>query len=132
MSHPVTNLEDLVHQRTRLGVLVVLHHAAEVDFATLREELSVTDGNLSQHLRVLEEASYIAVRKGYEGRRPRTWLRITKQGARALERELDLLREIVGAEDGRRSTVSAREPKSPGARARAAAARVPSLSPKPA
>jgi DNA-binding MarR family transcriptional regulator len=98
MKHPSAELDDVVHQRTRLGVLAMLKEAHEIDFSTLREHLDVTDGSLSQHIRVLEAAGYVEVRKGYEGRRPRTWLKITKSGSRALSRELRLLRQIVAVE----------------------------------
>lgn len=95
MMHPATGLDDVVHQRTRLGILAILQEAGPTDFGTLRDQLAVTDGNLSQHMRVLEEVSYVTVEKGFAGRRPRTTLRITKPGSVALARELDLLRQIV-------------------------------------
>ena len=95
MIHPATGLDDVVHQRTRLGILAILQEAGATDFGTLRDQLAVTDGNLSQHMRVLEEVSYVSVEKGFAGRRPRTTLRITKSGTQALARELDLLRQIV-------------------------------------
>ena len=97
--HPIHALDDVVHQRARLGVLAMLREADRVEFRYLRESLELTDGNLSRHLRTLEEAGYIEVHKGYEGRRPRTWLKLTRSGARALEAELDALRLLVSRVD---------------------------------
>ena len=97
MTHPAASIDDVVHQRTRLGVLAILRESTRMDFCALRDELGVTDGNLSQHLRVLEDASYVEVEKGYEGRRPRTWARATPAGNEALVKELKLLSRIISA-----------------------------------
>lgn len=95
MNHPTQDLDDTVHQRTRLGVLAVLAEGGRVQFGFLQETLGLTDGNLSRHLSTLEQAGYAVVEKGYEGRRPRTWVHITKTGRQALIRELDLLRALL-------------------------------------
>jgi DNA-binding MarR family transcriptional regulator len=95
MSLPFADLDELVHQRSRLGIMTLLKGPGELEFRVLKEQLALTDGNLSQHLRTLEEAGYVAIRKGYEGRRPRTWARLTKVGERALAQEVALLRRIV-------------------------------------
>lgn len=68
--HPTLALNETVQQRIRLAILAVLSEAPDCTFATLRTELDVTDGNLSRHLRVLEEAGLLEIRKGYAGRRP--------------------------------------------------------------
>lgn len=101
MSHPTTDLDDGVHQRVRLGILVVLAEAQRADFNYLRETLSLTDGNLSRHLQVLEDAGCVKIRKVFEGRRPRTWVTATKRGRDAFAREVDALRELVALHDGR-------------------------------
>ncbi|WP_406197326.1 transcriptional regulator [Kitasatospora sp. NBC_01560] len=93
--HPTLELDDTVHQRVRLGVLTVAREAERVEFAFLKARLGVTDGNLSRHLKVLEDSGLIVVVKGYAGRRPRTWVTLTAQGAAALERELRALRALV-------------------------------------
>lgn len=72
--HPVTGLDDVVHQRVRLGILTVAHQARRVEFGFLRTALGLTAGNLSQHLAVLEKAGLVEIEKGYEGKRARTWL----------------------------------------------------------
>ncbi|OLB78849.1 MAG: MarR family transcriptional regulator [Actinobacteria bacterium 13_2_20CM_2_71_6] len=93
--HPALALDDTVHQRVRLGILTVLSETRECRFSTLRDELGLTDGNLNRHLRVLEDAGLLQVVKGYEGRRPCTWLRLTRQGREALRRELAALEKLV-------------------------------------
>jgi DNA-binding MarR family transcriptional regulator len=97
--HPVNGLNELVHQRVRLGILAIAAEAEQVDFGYLRGALGLTDGNLSRHLQVLEQAKLIAVRKGYTGRRPRTWVRITAKGRKALDTELAALRTLIAQLD---------------------------------
>ena len=95
MSHPIQGLDDVVHQRNRLGILAVAQEASKVEFGFLKETLGLTDGNLSRHLQVLEEAGYVEVEKGYSGRRPRTWVRITRNGRKAFAREVRSLRDLL-------------------------------------
>lgn len=95
MTHPIKTLDDVVHQRARLGVLTILHETARAEFGFLRESLELTDGNLSRHLRVLEDAGLIEIEKGYEGRRPRTWIKITKAGRKAFADEIAALKQLV-------------------------------------
>jgi DNA-binding MarR family transcriptional regulator len=93
--HPTTRLDEIVHQRHRLGILAITSKARQADFGYLRETLGLTSGNLSTHLTVLEGAGMVRVEKGYEGRRPRTWVSITRQGRAALAAELDELTRLV-------------------------------------
>ena len=93
--HPTSGLDDVVHQRARLGILSVLAEADRVDFAFLQDTLDLSPGNLSRHLSTLGSAGLVAVEKGYEGRRPRTWIRITREGRGALRREIAALRALV-------------------------------------
>ena len=93
--HPVNGLNDVVHQRVRLGILAVTHEAKRVEFGFLRATLDLTAGNLSQHLGVLERAGLIEIEKGYDGRRPRTWITLTKTGATALREELAALKTLI-------------------------------------
>ncbi|GII57564.1 hypothetical protein Pth03_59530 [Planotetraspora thailandica] len=93
--HPTYALDDTVHQRVRLGILSITREADQVEFGFLKNQLAVTDGNLSRHLKVLENSGLIAMRKGYEGRRPRTWVSITSKGKRALDAEVQALRRLV-------------------------------------
>ena len=66
-THPATGLDDVVHQRVRLGILTIAHEARRVEFGFLRTQLELTGGNLSQHLGVLESAGLIEVEKGWSG-----------------------------------------------------------------
>lgn len=93
--HPVNALDDVVHQRVRLGILAVTQEARRAEFTFLRETLGLTAGNLSQHLTVLERAGLVDIEKGYEGRRPRTWVSLTKAGAAALRDELAALKALI-------------------------------------
>ena len=93
--HPVNSIDDVVHQRVRLGILTVAHQGRRVEFGFLREALGLTAGNLSQHLTVLEKAGLIHVEKGYEGRRPRTWLSLTPAGGQALQDEVTQLKRLI-------------------------------------
>ncbi|MFJ4849011.1 MULTISPECIES: winged helix-turn-helix domain-containing protein [unclassified Streptomyces] len=93
--HPTQSLNDTVHQRVRLGILTVAREADRVEFGFLKNQLAVTDGNLSRHVKVLEDSGLITVEKGYAGRRPRTWIALTRQGAQALDAELRALRALV-------------------------------------
>jgi DNA-binding transcriptional ArsR family regulator len=93
--HPTSGLNDTVHQRHRLGILTITAEAKRAEFGYLREALDLTAGNLSRHLTVLEEAGLVKVEKGYAGRRPRTWVRITASGRTALGAELAALSELL-------------------------------------
>ena len=95
--HPIHRVDDVVHQRVRLGILTILDALDEADFGTLQEQLDLTAGNLSRHLRVLEEAGMVAQAKAFEGRRPRTYVAITDVGTRALREEVAALRAILGS-----------------------------------
>jgi DNA-binding MarR family transcriptional regulator len=93
--HPVTGLDEVVHQRVRLGILAITHEARRVEFSYLRDQLDLTAGNLSKHLSVLEMASLIDVEKGYEGRRGRTWITLTAAGSTALAEEIKRLKLLI-------------------------------------
>jgi len=95
VGHPTNGLDETVHQRHRLGILTITAEAQSADFGYLRGALGLTPGNLSRHLTVLEEAGLIQVTKGYEGRRPRTWVQITSDGRSALAAELNALTELL-------------------------------------
>ena len=94
-AHPTNGLDETVHQRHRLGILTITAEAQRAEFGYLREALGLTAGNLSKHLTVLEQAGLVEVEKGYAGRRPRTWVRITAQGRAALAAELATLTELL-------------------------------------
>lgn len=95
MTHAIDGLDDVVHQRVRLGILTVLSEVGQADFNYLRQELGLTAGNLSRHLSVLEEAGYLVMDKTLERNRPRTWVRMTQEGSIALAEEIEALRKLL-------------------------------------
>jgi hypothetical protein len=93
--HSTLSLDDTVHQRARLGILTILQETGTADFPYLKSALQLTDGNLGRHIEVLADGGLVQVKKGYEGRRPRTWVTITKTGRTALSVEMDALKALV-------------------------------------
>ncbi len=108
MTHPALRLDDVVHQRVRLGILAVLEETSRADFGYLKGVLDLTDGNLSRHISVLEEAGLIDVEKGFENRRGRTWISVTPLGREALKSQLAALRELID-----RVAAASAEPQAP-------------------
>ena len=89
------DLDRLVHERIRLGIVSALAAEDGMSFADLKHVLKTSDGNLSVHARKLEEAGYIKVSKGFEDRNPRTEYRLTAKGRRALETYLEQMEAIL-------------------------------------
>ncbi len=90
-------LDRLVHERMRLGILSALAVNEPLSFSELKDLLQTTDGNLSVHARKLEEGGYVSFRKHFAGRMPRTDYRITAAGRRALEEYLEEMEELIRA-----------------------------------
>jgi len=91
----VGELDRLIHERMRLGILSALAVNQSLTFNDLKQLLKTTDGNLSVHARKLEEASYVSCSKYFDGRVPRTEYRLTRQGRQALERYLDDMEAFI-------------------------------------
>jgi DNA-binding HxlR family transcriptional regulator len=89
--------DRLVYERVRLGIMSVLAVNPALSFSELKELLQTSDGNLSVHARKLENADYIACKKTFEGRVPRTEYRLTKRGREALERYLGHMESLIHA-----------------------------------
>jgi DNA-binding HxlR family transcriptional regulator len=92
-----TDLDRLIHERQRLGIVSALAVNESLSFNELKALMQMTDGNLSVHARKLEEAGYVSCRKSFEGRVPRTDYALTAAGRRALERYLDHMEAIIKA-----------------------------------
>ena len=88
-------LDRLIHERLRLGIVSALAGNASLTFNELKEILKTTDGNLSVHARKLEDAAYITCEKSFDGRTPKTEFRLTADGRRALTRYLDHMESII-------------------------------------
>jgi DNA-binding MarR family transcriptional regulator len=91
----IGGLDDVIHGRVRLGVVAYLASAEVADFTELKTLLDVTQGNLSIHLRKLEDAGYVAVDKSFVGRKPLTRLRLTPEGRAAFGRYLKAMSRLV-------------------------------------
>jgi DNA-binding MarR family transcriptional regulator len=91
----VPELDRLIHQRVRLGIVSTLAVNESLTFNDLKATLEITDGNLSVHARKLEEAGYIVCEKSFEGRIPRTEFRLTDHGRRALEHYLEHMEDLI-------------------------------------
>ena len=92
-----TNLNRLIHERTRLAIISALAVNDRLTFSELKKLLDTTDGNLSVHARKLEEAGYVSCTKGFEGRVPRTEYAITREGRKVLKDYLSHMERIIGA-----------------------------------
>ncbi len=97
MPHPRARLDELIHQPVRFSIVAALAAADELEFAFVRDTVGVSDSLLSRYVTQLESAGYVAVRKGYVGKRPRTWLALAPAGHSAYQAHIDALRAIAGA-----------------------------------
>ncbi|KAA0917938.1 transcriptional regulator [Dietzia sp. ANT_WB102] len=95
--HARHQLDEVIHAPVRFSIVAALAGVDDAEFATIRDAVEVTDSTLSKQAAVLEKAGYVKVRKGYVGKRPRTWLSLTRGGRRAYESHLAALRAIAGA-----------------------------------
>ncbi len=97
-------LDTTVHGPVRLGILTALQMDGPHNFTTLGKRLKVSDGALGMHLQTLENESYIASRKEFVRRRPRTTYRLTPLGRTALARYLDAMRQLLAAMERSKTT----------------------------
>ena len=91
----IGRIDEVIHGRIRLGIMAFLSGADTADFATLKARLQTTDGNLSVHLRKLEEAGFVAVTKSFKGRKPLTEASLTDQGRDAFVTYLDAMAGLL-------------------------------------
>ena len=91
------DLDRLIHERLRLGIVSALAINERLTFNDLKRLLQTTDGNLSVHARKLEEADYVVCAKSFAGRLPKTEYRLTAAGRRALERYLNHMEALIRA-----------------------------------
>jgi DNA-binding HxlR family transcriptional regulator len=93
----IPDLDRLIHERIRLGIVSALAANSSLTFNDLKRLLKTTDGNLSVHARKLEEAKYIDCVKSFEGRMPKTEYSLTATGRKALNKYLDHMEALIGA-----------------------------------
>lgn len=97
MSEPAPALDEVIHHPTRLTIMAFLSGCAEAEFAAVRDYARVSDASVSRITAALEEAGYVRARKGYVGKRPRTWLALTAEGRAALAAHLAALQELAAS-----------------------------------
>ncbi len=90
-------LDRLIHERVRLGIVSALAVNGSLTFTDLRSLLGTTDGNLSAHARRLEDAGYVSCEKSFDGRTPRTEYALTDRGRKRLEAYLDHMEALIQA-----------------------------------
>ena len=93
-------IDEVIHGRMRLGIMVYLSDADVADFTELKTVLEATQGNLSVHLKKLEEAGFIAIDKSFKDNKPLTRVSITDDGRKAFSLYLDALGSLIGGRDG--------------------------------
>lgn len=92
---PYLQLDRVIHEKGRLAIMSMLAAAPELSFTELRDALAMTDGNLTTHIRALQQAGYVAVSKSYQNRRPLTTCELTPAGRAAFAAYINLLEQIV-------------------------------------
>ena len=92
---PTLQLDRIIHEKGRMAIMSLLAASTELSFTEMRDTLSMTDGNLSVHLKTLQEAGYVAVTKSYQDRKPLTTCTLTKTGREAFTTYINLLEKIV-------------------------------------
>lgn len=93
--HPRHGLDEQLNAPVRLSLLALLAQVEDAEFGTVRDALDVSDSVLSKQVTQLESVGYVLARKGYVGKRPRTWLRATEAGREALLRHREALRAVI-------------------------------------
>jgi len=92
---PFLQLDRIIHEKGRLAIMSVLASSPESSFTELRDALGMTDGNLTTHIRTLQEEGYVSISKSYQNNRPLTTCSLTAAGRKAFGEYIDLLEQIV-------------------------------------
>jgi len=92
---PYLQLDRIIHEKGRLAIMSLLAASAELSFTELRDALGMTDGNLTTHIRALQQEGYVSVSKSFQNRRPLTTCSLTVPGRKAFAEYIDLLEKIV-------------------------------------
>lgn len=91
----ISEIDEVIHGRLRLGIMAYLSGSGTADFNELKARLAASDGNLSVHLRKLEEAGYVAIAKSFIGRKPLTRVALTDKGRSAFVAYLDAIEKLL-------------------------------------
>lgn len=92
---PFLQLDRVIHEKGRLAIMSALAATPQLSFTELRDTLNMTDGNLTAHMRTLQEAGYVSVTKEFHGGRPLTTFSLTSPGKKAFTSYIDLLEQII-------------------------------------
>lgn len=92
---PFLQIDRVIHEKGRMGIMSLLAASPELSFTEMRETLEMTDGNLTSHIRTLQEAGYVSIAKTYQNNRPLTTCSLTAAGRKAFATYIDLLDLIV-------------------------------------
>ena len=92
---PFLQLDRVIHEKGRMAIMSALAATPELSFTDLRDTLEMTDGNLTTHIRTLQEAGYVSVTKAYQKNRPLTTCSLTAAGRKAFTEYINLLEQIV-------------------------------------
>ncbi len=95
MKHIIQNINKAFDNRIRLGIMSILMVNESADFATLKELLGITDGNLASHAKALEAENYISVEKQFIGKKPNTSYRATPEGKKAFKEHIEALEKLI-------------------------------------
>ena len=89
------NLDKVIHEKGRMAIMSLLAVTSEISFTDMRNDLGMTDGNLTTHIKHLQKAGYVSVTKSFRGKRPLTTLSLTIDGRTAFTAYIDTLEQIV-------------------------------------
>ena len=92
---PFLHLDRVIHEKGRLAIMSLLAASPQLSFTEMRDTLNMTDGNITTHMRTLQEAGYVSVTKAFQGSRPLTTYSLTGQGRKAFATYINLLEQIV-------------------------------------
>lgn len=94
-AEPFLQLDRVIHEKGRMAIMSLLAVSPELSFTDMRTALNMTDGNLTTHIRTLQQAGYVAVTKSVQGKRPLTTCALTPRGEKAFKDYINLLEQIV-------------------------------------
>ncbi len=92
---PFLQLDRVIHEKGRLAIMSMLAASPELSFTEMRDALNMTDGNLTTHIRTLQEAGYVSVTKSFQNNRPLTTCALTAAGKKAFTQYINLLEDIL-------------------------------------
>jgi DNA-binding MarR family transcriptional regulator len=98
---PFLQLDRVIHEKGRLAIMSMLAATPELSFTELRDALEMTDGNLTSHMRTLQEAGYVSLAKSYENNRPLTTCSLTPAGKKAFANYVNLLEQVLQQAKGK-------------------------------